>query len=59
MSVRVACALTTMVVAFGCTHAEGEFHAEGPKTGTWTMTPDTASMTTIAASATRNAPRAS
>jgi hypothetical protein len=28
------------VVALGCTHAEGRFHAEGPKLGNWTLTPN-------------------
>ena len=37
----VACMTATVVVALGCTHAEGRFHAEGPKLGSWTLVPDT------------------
>ena len=31
--------------AIGCTHAEGSFHAEGPKLGTWSLVPDTCTST--------------
>jgi hypothetical protein len=40
---RIAClaSIAAAIVALGCTHAQGQFHGEGPRIGSWTLAPDT------------------